>query len=389
MPDTTPFPVCVPFGVLHSVVEKWLSHLAHNQENGRSNRPYATGFFNLRLVICYQCLRYDFHNCHSGSFLLFILAITYTHNQNHIEMKNFLIGRVSELGSYPPPVVDLTDGIVTIRDYASFLLKVNATPADSIIEFKIGGKVFAVSNDGSLEGCFKQGEVVDIEVSYSGYNTETMQVVMDEPKTIDISLSKIGVYKPEEAPNGVYIYCSDGLMYKPEAYDNEYRISYGVGIKTDEHSFIVTVMSGRNGAMAWGANNIDVSTYGAFSSNTVTAFTYKNGRAASDAIYNAKLGTPAVNYCEKTVYRSNNGYLASLYEMQMIDKNMDAIRSCIDKMNSLRDDTMNYISGEYWSSIQATESTAWCCKFEVGKRASMRHTDKTETHLAMVLTEFA
>lgn len=232
---------------------------------------------------------------------------------------------------------------------------------------------------------------MDIEVSCFKYDTKTMQVVMNESKTIDITLNKTlpeGVYRLEEAPNGVYVYGDNRLVYESNIYNGTMAVPYGVGVKTDEHSFIIPNIE--VGYKKWGANNVDVSKYGAFSSNTVTAFSYKNGRAVSDTIYNAKLGTPAIDYCEGIGFNLNNGYLASVYEMQVIDENMDAIKSCIDKINDaniIR--RMEYISGEYWSSIQATESTAWVCNFETGKQVAMRHINKTEEHLVMTLTEFA
>lgn len=71
-------------------------------------------------------------------------------------------------------------------------------------------------------------------VEYTGYNTKTIRVIMDESKTIDIAL---GVYKPEEAPNGIYAYCQDGLMYESKVYDAG-KEAIGIGIKTDKYSFI-------------------------------------------------------------------------------------------------------------------------------------------------------
>lgn len=305
-------------------------------------------------------------------------------------MKNFLIGRALELGSYPPPVVDLTDGSITIRDYASFLLKVNATPADATIQFSVGGNDVAVSNNGSLECYFKQGEVVDIEASHEGYNTKTMQVVMDKPKTINVEILPEGVYRPEEAPNGVYIYGDNGLMYESDIYNRNNAAPNGVGVKTSECSFVVGIHSGsKSVTLTWGANNVDVSIFGAFSSNTNTAFTYKNGREVNDIIHDANLNAYAINYCCEISYHSNNGYLASVYEMQVINDNIEAISNCIGKINSVYgSERMDEIEGRYWSSIQATEQRAWACYFANGKMSKIA--ESKDSHLqVMVLTEFA
>lgn len=168
---------------------------------------------------------------------------------------------------------------------------------------------------------------------------------------------------PATAPNGVYVYANDGLLYGPGDWDAANNDSaVGVAVITDDCKFAIT--KGEKPPRAWSNILYRVNVSGLTdyndSSQAVTDF---NGESNTEIIRQAALSEDvsnnAAHYCYSQTVSINgrgtvHGYLPSIGELQAAYDNKAAIYSAM----SLIGGTImpnNYL----WSSTERTADHAW------------------------------
>lgn len=160
---------------------------------------------------------------------------------------------------------------------------------------------------------------------------------------------------PSTAPNGVYVYANDGLLYNPDDWNTANNDSaVGVAVIDDNCRFAIT--KGEKTNVAWSyvlyGTDVDGLTNYSDSSQAVADFNGENNTAIiREAAPNETFGNNAAHYCYKqTISISGrgtiHGYLPALGELQVIYNN-----------KSLVDNTMSLIGGTAISTYRLWSST--------------------------------
>lgn len=193
------------------------------------------------------------------------------------------------------------------------------------------------------------------------FNGQNVSRVMYNGKQIYPSNKGID---PATAPNGVYIYSNDGLLYNPDDWDTANNNSaVGVAVVDDNCRFAIT--KGEKPQRAWSdaLYGTDVSGLTNYSSSS-QAVTEFNGESNTAIIISAASGEDASNnaahYCyNQTISISGRGtvygYLPALGELQAAYNNKSAIDSAMNLIGGTA------ISNSYslWSSTESSSSLAW------------------------------
>lgn len=168
---------------------------------------------------------------------------------------------------------------------------------------------------------------------------------------------------PSTAPNGVYVYSNDGLLYNPDDWDTANNDSaVGVAVIDDNCKFAIT--KGIKAERGWSDSlyGTDVSglTNYSDSSQAITDF---NGESNTAIIREAASGEDASNnaahYCyNQTVSISGrgtvHGYLPALGELQAAYDD----KSAVDSVMSLIGGT-SIPTYRLWSSTEYSSNHAW------------------------------
>ena len=192
------------------------------------------------------------------------------------------------------------------------------------------------------------------------FNGQNVSRVMYNGKQIYPSNKGIN---PAIAPNGVYVYSNDGLLYGPGDWDAANNDSaVGVAVVDDNCKFAIT--KGEKPQRVWSdaLYGTDVSglTNYASSSQAETDF---NGKSNTELIISAASGEDASNNAAHYCYNQTvsvdgrgtvHGYLPALGELQTVYNNNAAIYSAMSLIGGITIPS-NYL----WSSTEASSSLAW------------------------------
>lgn len=200
------------------------------------------------------------------------------------------------------------------------------------------------------------------------FNGQNVSRVMFNGKQIYPSNKGID---PATAPNGVYIYSNDGLLYNPDDWNTANNDSaVGVAVVTDDCKFAITKDFLAERGWSVSLYGIDVSglTNYSDSSQTITDF---NGESNTSIIIEATSNEYAYNnaahYCyEQTVSINGRGtvhcYLPALGELQVVYNNKSLVESAMSLIGGTAIPTISSL----WSSTEADASFAWRFSWSVG-----------------------
>lgn len=193
-----------------------------------------------------------------------------------------------------------------------------------------------------------------------------------------------GIYTPEEAPNGVYIVSTNGLVYKRSKWDtNNNDQAVGVGVKTENCSFVIAPEE--QNSIKWGDK-------GPMIEDCVDAYGEENamidykGKQNTDAII-AYYGTSdnyAALYCRNYIFKNGKaGYLPASGEIWEALKNKLEVDNCLSiiggtKMydssikNYTKLSSTQYISIYIWHIGWWASNLSYDTKYEIKETLSAR-----------------
>ena len=163
-------------------------------------------------------------------------------------------------------------------------------------------------------------------------------------------------YTPETAPNGVYVYSTDGKLYKQDAWDTANNDNaVGVGVVADECKFVISKQEASN-AMIWGSTGTPA---GCFMSNDESAALQDfAGEANTDAVIAAYgENANAAYYCRNTeglFPDGRQGYLPSFGELRTAYDNKSEVVACMSLIGGAA-----FRNSYYWSSSLYDPNYAW------------------------------
>lgn len=168
---------------------------------------------------------------------------------------------------------------------------------------------------------------------------------------------------PATAPNGVYVYANDGLLYNPDDWDIANNdLAIGVAIVTDDCRFAIT--KGEKPQRAWSdaLHGTDVNGLTNYTSDG-SAVTDFNGESNTVIIREAAPSEDASNnaahYCYSQTVSINgrgtiHGYLPALGELQAAYNNKSLVDSTISLIGGTAIPTDNWLrSSTEWNSYNA------------------------------------
>ena len=238
-----------------------------------------------------------------------------------------------------------------------YTLIVNPTPSNATVKINsIETKTFKVLPNASA---FVEVSKPGFE-NYNGYIQVTQEIQL---LNIVLNLSSSGgVYRPNDAPEGVYILSTDGYVYESSYWETSNNSdAVGVAVKTSACSFVIA--PNEINAVQWGGNGTIIPGCTNTSSQS-TAQTDYNGKANTDAIV-AQFGVPSRNnryaayYCLNYSFKNGaKGYLGAAGEWYQAYQNKSQINAC---MSLIGGDPLSDAVGIYfkWSSTQYLNDNAW------------------------------
>lgn len=169
---------------------------------------------------------------------------------------------------------------------------------------------------------------------------------------------------PATAPNGVYIYSNNGLLYNPDDWDTVNNdLAVGVAVVTYDCRFVIT--KGEKPEKVWSTalRGIDVDGLINYdnSSQAVTDFNGENNTTIiREAASSEDASNNAAHYCyNQTISISGrgavNGYLPALGELQAAYNNKYAVDSAMNLIGGTAMPTGSYS----WSSTVYNARSAW------------------------------
>lgn len=169
---------------------------------------------------------------------------------------------------------------------------------------------------------------------------------------------------PATAPNGVYVYANDGLLYNSNDWNTANNdLAVGVAVVTDNCKFAIT--KGEKLQKAWSnaLHGIDVDGITNYTSDN-SAVTDFNGESNTAII---RAATPneddsnnAAHYCYNQVVSISgrgiiHGYLPALGELQAAYNNKSLVNSAMSLIGGITMPTNNWL----WSSTEWNAYNAW------------------------------
>ena len=250
-----------------------------------------------------------------------------------------------------------------VLESVKYTLIVNTTPSNAIVRIDgVETKTAKVSAN----------TYVMVEVTKPGFEKNGRYIQVTQDQTLNIVLepsSSGGVYRPINAPEGVYILSTEGYLYERfywETSNNSNAV--GVAVKTSACSFVIAPKE-RN-SIPWSHNTAIISDC-AIKASQSSAQTDYNGNANTIAIV-AQLGIPSRNqmyaayYCSLYSFKNGvKGYLGSAGEWYQAYQNKSEIDACMSLIggDALYDPSNSYVQ---WSSTQYSSNNAWAIEWGNG-----------------------
>lgn len=202
---------------------------------------------------------------------------------------------------------------------------------------------------------WNDGSSIDAPKGGSGGNTSILPI-------FPLSLP-LNIYTPETAPNGVYVYSTDGKLYKQDAWDTANNDNaVGVGVVADECKFVISKQEASN-AMIWGSEGTPAGCF--MSTDQIAALQDFAGKENTDAVLDA-YGTEATaaDYCRNTSGLFPvvmQGYLPSLGEWKKMYDNKSEVTACMSLIGGTA-----FTGSYYWSSSLYSSNRAWILNWNYG-----------------------
>ena len=237
---------------------------------------------------------------------------------------------------------------ITISDYANvtsnkvvynYQLPTNGY---TIVDGDTGCTLNAVESTDTVEvGYQPTTSMIAANTGYTELST-AIQITQDESnKQLQVTLiieALNGVYTPEEAPNNVYVYANDGLLYVPEVWEtgrNDEAV--GVAVVTDNSRFCIKKGLGSKNSIEWSDT-----LYGTDVPEIVNSENDYKGLNNSIAIRQSTENEDDTNneawycYSQTIVVNGNtiNGYLPAIGELKDLYTNKSAIESTLTVIES-------------------------------------------------------
>lgn len=169
---------------------------------------------------------------------------------------------------------------------------------------------------------------------------------------------------PATAPNGVYVYSNDGLLYNPDDWDTANNDN-AVGVAVIDNNCKFAITKGEKPQRAWSAAlyGIDVSGLTNYSDSSQAATDF-NGESNTAFIRAATPSEDASNNAAHYCYNQTisidgrgtvHGYLPALGELQAARNNISLIDSAMSLIGGI------VMAGDYtlWSSTEYSSNYVW------------------------------
>ena len=258
---------------------------------------------------------------------------------------------------------------ITISDYA------NVTSNKVVYNYQLPTNGYTIA-DGDTGCTLNAVESTNtVEVSYqpttsmisanTGYTelSTTIQITQDESdKQVQVTLiieALNGIYTPEEAPNNVYVYANDGLLYVPEVWDtgrNDEAV--GVAVVTDNTRLCVKKGIDAKNNIRWSNRIFDVSEV------STSYYDYRglnNSIAIREATPSESNTNNAAWYCYSQTINVNgntiNGYLPGYGELSDLYNNKVLLENSLNLIRSINiSDYCTDNSSKLMSSTEAVNN---------------------------------
>lgn len=202
---------------------------------------------------------------------------------------------------------------------------------------------------------WNDGSNIDAPKGGSGGNTSILPI-------FPLSLP-LNIYTLETAPNGVYVYSTDGKLYKQDAWDTANNDNaVGVGVVADECKFVISKQEA-SGGMIWGSEGTPAGCF--MSTDQSAALQDFAGKENTNAVLDA-YGTEATaaDYCRNTSGLFPvvmQGYLPSLGEWKKMYDNKSEVTACMSLIGGTA-----FTGSYYWSSSLYSSNRAWILNWNYG-----------------------
>lgn len=206
------------------------------------------------------------------------------------------------------------------------------------------------------------------------FNNKSVSRVVFNNKQVYPNYSSEGI-SPDTAPNGVYVYGSNNLLYDPRGWSSNITPALGVALITDNSRFIIDKSNYSTG-LAWGdgSESIDGLTPHSDFDSAISEFTGKeNTRALLDSNSNNTDTIPAIYTCStftlSTPSGDKSGYVLSCGEGQELLNNLTEIDSALTKIEgvtfaSLQEQNILY---QWTSSLGPNKTYAWFLHYPLSR----------------------
>lgn len=180
---------------------------------------------------------------------------------------------------------------------------------------------------------------------------------------------------PAEAPNGVYVYSSDGKLYDPSSWDTSLNDNaLGVAVVTDNCKFAISKDLPTANNIAWSSALYGTDVNGILTTTSqATAITDYAGQDNTDLIMDASAieneSNNAAKYCYAQTLNGEYGYLPSAGELAVMYNNKSDIDEALmligSKSISNRCDEFDSTNAPwFWSSTENSSDFSWHLSWE-------------------------
>lgn len=235
-------------------------------------------------------------------------------------------------------------------------------------------KTFTLSKKQSSNILVLDKDVVLLEdfiVSAGSYSLSFTCGDIEKTSQFIIQTLPAGVYTPETAPNGVYIYRNNNLLYNTNNWNTANNDSaVGVAVINNNRKFVIT--KGEKPQRAWSdalyGTDVDGLTNYDSSGKARTNFNGENNTSIiREATPSEDASNNAAHYCYNQTISIDgrgtvHGYLPALGELQAAFNNKSAVDSAMSKIGGAVMPTGNYS----WSSTECDADFAWGLHWRAG-----------------------
>ena len=236
---------------------------------------------------------------------------------------------------------------ITISDYANvtsnkvvynYQLPTNGY---TIVDGDTGCTLNAVESTDTVEVSYQPTtSMIDANTGYTELSTAITITQDESDKQLQVTLiieALNGVYTPEEAPNNVYVYANDGLLYVPEVWEtgrNDEAV--GVAVVTDNTRLCVKKGIDAKNNIRWSNRIFDVSEV------STSYYDYRglnNSIAIREATPSESNTNNAAWYCYSQTINVNgntiNGYLPGYGELSDLYNNKVLLENSLNLIRSI------------------------------------------------------